>query len=121
MIISLANRVMVCAGISNLGAENYWNAVYSSLKIDMGHETIAFLRSHDQIRDYKKYDRSLRRVKIKRVSDNNIKIKKLMEKQKIDDEKGMTYCVGVTIECTDTLPSHIKLAEDNKKKLLGVK
>ena len=32
----------------------------------------------------------------------------------------MTYGSGVAIEYTDTLPSHIKLAENNKKKLLGV-
>ena len=44
-----------------------------------------------------------------------------MQKQKIDDEKVMTYGAGVAIECTDTFPSHIKLAEDNKKKLLSVK
>ena len=44
-----------------------------------------------------------------------------MEKQKIDDEKGMSYGAGVAIECTDTLPIYIKLAEDNIKKLLGVK
>ena len=35
MTILLANRVMLCAGISNIRAENYWNAVYSSLKVDM--------------------------------------------------------------------------------------
>ena len=33
----------------------------------------------------------------------------------------MTYGAGVAMECTDTLPSQIKLAEDDKKKLLGVK
>ena len=65
MTISLTNRVMVCADISNLGAENYRNAVYSSLKLDMVHETTAFLRSQDQIRDYKKHYRSLTKVKIK--------------------------------------------------------
>ena len=42
MPISLTNRVMVCAGISNIGAENYWKAVYSSLDLKMGHETTAF-------------------------------------------------------------------------------
>ena len=55
MTISLTNRVMVCAGISNLGAENYWNSVYSSLDLEMGHETTAFLRSQDQTRGYKKH------------------------------------------------------------------
>ena len=121
MTISLTNRVMVCASISNLGAVNYWNVIYSSLKLDMSHETTAFFPSQDQIRDYKKHYRSLARVKIKIVSDNNIKIKNLMQKQKIDDKKGMTYGDGVAMECTDTLPSQIKLAEDDKKKLLGVK
>ena len=121
MTISLTNRLMVCVGISNLGAENYWNDIYSSLKLDMAYETTIFLNSQDQIREYKKHYRSLKRVKIKRVSDNNIKIKNLMQKQKIDDEKGIADGTGFAIECTDTLPSHIKLAEDNKKKLLGVK
>ena len=87
MTISLTNRVMACAGISNLGAVNYWNAIYSSLKLDMSHETTVFFPSQDQIRDYKKHYRSLTRVKIKSVSDNNIKIKNLMQKQKIDDKK----------------------------------
>ena len=87
MTISLTNRVMVCASISNLGAVNYWNVIYSSLKLDMSHETTAFFPSQDQIRDYKKHYRSLTRVKIKSVSDNNIKIKNLMQKQKIDDKK----------------------------------
>ena len=106
---------MICAGISNLGAENYCNVVYSSLKLDMAYETTVFLYSQDQIHEYKKHYRSLTRVKIKRISDNNIKIKNLMQKQKIDDEKVMTYGDGVAIECTDTLPSHTKLAKDNKK------
>ena len=75
MPISLTNRVMVCAGISNLGAENYWKAVYSSLDLGMGHETTVFLCSQDQTRGYKKYYRSLTRVKIKRVSDKNAKVK----------------------------------------------
>ena len=85
MTISLTNRVMVCVGISNLGAENYWNSVYSSLDLDMGHETTSFLRSQDQTRGYKKHYQSLTRVKIKRVSDNNLKTKELMNKQKVDD------------------------------------
>ena len=55
MTISLTNRVMVCAGIFNLGAENYWKSVYSSLDLEMGHETTAFLRSQDQTRGYKKH------------------------------------------------------------------
>ena len=112
---------MLCVGISNLGAGNYCNAVYSSLKLDMAYETTVFLCSQDQIHEYKKHYRSLTRVNIKRVNDNNIKIKNLMQKQTIDDEKVMTYGAGVAIECTDTLPSHTKLAEDNKKKLQGVK
>ena len=63
MTISLTNRVMVCAGISNLGCESYWKAVYSSLDLEMEHETIVFLHSQDQTRDYKKHYRSLTRVK----------------------------------------------------------
>ena len=55
MTISLTNRVMVCVGISNLGAKNNWNTVYSSLKLDMASETTEFLRSQDQIRKYKKH------------------------------------------------------------------
>ena len=47
MTISLTNRVMICAGISNLGAENNWNTVYSSLKLDIASETTEFLRSQD--------------------------------------------------------------------------
>ena len=55
MTISLANRVKVCAGISNFCAENYWNSVYSSLDLEMGHEITAFLHSQDQTRGYKKH------------------------------------------------------------------
>ena len=80
MTISPTNRVMFCADVSNIGAENNWNTVYSSLKIDTAHETTVFLRSQDQIRDYKKHYRSLTRVKIKRFSENTIKIKNLIEK-----------------------------------------
>ena len=120
MTISLTNRVMVCAGISNLGAGNYCNSVYSSLDLEMGHEATTFLRSQDQPHGYKKHYRSLTRVKIKRVSDSNTKFKKLMEKQKIDDEKGMTYGAGVAIEFSDTLPIHIQKVENDKAKLLGI-
>ena len=120
MTISLTNRVMVCAGINNLGAENYWNSVYSSLELDMGNETTSFLRSQDQNRGYKKHYQSLTRVKIKRVSDNNFKIKELMNKQKLDDGKGMTYGAGVAIEVTETLPLYIQKAENDKKTLLGI-
>ena len=35
MTISLANRVMIAIGISNLGAELFWNNVYSALNISM--------------------------------------------------------------------------------------
>ena len=82
MTFSLTNRVMVRAGISNHGAGNYWNSVHSSLDLEMEHETAAFLRSQDQTRGYKKHYRSLTRVKIKRVSDSNAKVKKLIEKPK---------------------------------------
>ena len=75
MAISLTNRVMVCAGISNLGAENYCNSVYSSLDLEMGHETTTLIHSQDQTHGYKKHYRSLTRVKIKRVSDSNAKLK----------------------------------------------
>ena len=43
-----------------------------------------------------------------------------MEKQKGDDEKGMSYCAGVAIEFSDTLPIHTQKAENDKKKLLGI-
>ena len=43
-----------------------------------------------------------------------------MEKQKVDDEKGMSYGVGFAIEFSDTLPIHIQKAENDKKKLLGI-
>ena len=43
-----------------------------------------------------------------------------MEKQKIDDEKGMTYGTGVAIEFSNTLRIHIQKAENDKKKLLGI-
>ena len=111
---------MVCAGLSNLGAENYWKSVYSSLNLEMGHETTAFLRFQDQTRGYKKHYRSLTRVKIKRVIGSNAKVNNLMEKQKIDDEKEMSYGAGVAIEFSNTLPIHIQKAENDQKKLLGI-
>ena len=120
MTFSLTNRAMVCAGISNLGAENYWNYVYSSLDLDMGNETTSFLRFQDQTRGYKKHYQSLTRVKIKRVSDNKLKTKELMNKQKFDDQKGMTYDSGVAIEVTGTLPLYIQKTENDKKTLLGI-
>ena len=43
-----------------------------------------------------------------------------MEKQKIDDEKGMTYNAGSAIEFSDTLPIHIQKVENDKTKLLGI-
>ena len=87
MTISLTNRVMACAGISNHSAENYLHSVHSSLDLEMEHETAAFLRSQDQTRGYKKHYRSLTRVKIKRVSDSNAKVNKLIEKQKMATKK----------------------------------
>ena len=119
MTISFTNREIVCTGIVNLGAEPYWTEVYSRLIIDMGKETTTFRWSQNQVRNYKKKYRSLARVDISRISDNNIKIKNLIENQK-EDEKRMTYDAGVALE-SDTILSFVKEAENKKKTLLGIK
>lgn len=92
MTISFTNREIVCTGIVNLGAEPYWTEVYSRLIIDMGKETTTFRWSQNQVRNYKKKYRSLARVDISRISDNNIKIKNLIEKQKEDEKKNDLRC-----------------------------
>ena len=117
MTISFTNREIVCTGIVNLGAEPYWTEVYSRLIIDMGKETTTFRWSQNQVRNYKKKYRSLARVDISRISDNNIKIKNLIEKQK-EDEKRMTYDAGVALE-SDTILSFVNEAEDNHCQVLN--
>ena len=120
MTISFTNRVKVCAGISNFGAENYWNSVYSSFDLNMGLETTALLRSQDQTRGYKKHYRSLTRVKIKRVSDSNAKVKNLMEKQKKMMTKKERLTVPESLSNFRHTPYPHQKAENDKKKLLGI-
>ena len=58
MTISLTNKVMV-------GAEFFWNNVYSALNISMAPETPSFLKSQDYSRVYRKKYKERRDIKNK--------------------------------------------------------
>ena len=66
MTISLANRVMIAVGISNLTAEKYWGLVYSNLDLTMATETISFLKPQDTTRFYKKMYQERTVIKIRK-------------------------------------------------------
>ena len=75
MTISLTNRGILTIGISNLSAELYWKVVYVNLNLTMASETTSFLQSEDTSQFYKKEYKEGTDVKIKRVNDQNRKIK----------------------------------------------
>ena len=119
MTISLTNRVMIAIGINNYGAEKYWRHVYNELDISMAPETVSFLQSQDKSRFYRKEYKERTSVKKRRVTNNNNKIKELMEKQRIDEKQGKTYGSGVALD-SDSIPEFVKEAEERKKELLGI-
>ena len=118
MTISLTNRLMIAIGIDNYGTEKYLRRVYNKLDIAMAPETVSFLQSQDKSRFYRKIKRKDTSKK-RRVTTNNNKIKRLMEKQRIDEKQGKTYGSGVALE-SDSIPEFVKEAEEEKKELLGI-
>ena len=55
----------------------------------------------------------------KRAKDNNMKIKELMEQQRKDIKRGVTYKSGCAIDSNDA-PYYIRIAEMKKKEILRV-
>ena len=119
MTISLTNRALISVGISNLTAGTYWQQVYSSLSLSMTTETSSFLHSQDTFRTYRKKYVGRTDIKSKRVKDNNMKIIELMEQQRKDIKRGVTYKSGCAIDSNDT-PDYIRTTEMKKKEILIV-
>ena len=101
MTISLTNRVLISVGIRNLTAVTYWEQVYSSLGLSMADETASFLKTQDIFRIYRKKYAARTDIKSKRAKENNIKIKILMEQQRKDIKRGVTYKSGCAIDSND--------------------
>ena len=115
--MSLTNRVMIAMGVHNLGYLKFWYRVFDALKLHMS----PALRHHLQQKDSKKtkkrkYESSPER-KRKRMKGTHEKMRKELEKQIKDYNRGATYGSGIAILSENRLPQFVIDDDRNMKKL----
>ena len=115
--MSLTNRVMICMGIHNLGYYEYWSRVFISLNMFLSPALSRYLQQKDKNKSRKrKYEATPERKK-KRAKGKHEKMKKEIQKQIADFNRGATYGTGIAMEAQESLPSFVLEDEQRKKRL----
>ena len=95
--MSLHNRISIVIGVHNLGHRNYWTKVFHRLKLEMNGDLVDNLSQQDGTKNRKCKYNARKEVKSKIAKVQNEKKKVMMQKQKRDEIRGLTYGSGVAL------------------------
>ena len=109
--MSLTNRVLLTAGIHNLGYHQFWVQVFGDLSMEMGGSLEECLHARDKVKERKRQYKQTRRVKRQRSMKKTMQIVEYVRQSVEEKEKkGMTYSPGMALQCDNGMDDN----DDNK-------